>query len=269
MRISILLLLGIIVIVSCDKKENTLPEKFESYPLFIGNEWIYNREVIVKKFESEASNNIIETDTMNFTVRVWVEKDTILCDTMAVKQLKSQEEGSNWTSEQYMFIDSEGLKCYAYSNAGEPYVFAKKTGEKLSNNIVQFFGLHMRFSSESLGIIVEDRPTLNIKIPAGIGTKWTFRHPTETEPLQIDKNVKGYESVNLIGKTFHCYKVSWDYLYDPNYDEVKITDWISKEGLVKRQMIFDRATYATVNGEPIGSTQMTETITIKELNLKK
>ncbi len=264
MKNSILILLSLIII-SCDKKENDLWEKIESHPLSIGTEWNYNRELIVKKFESEISNNIIDIDTLNFNVRVWIEKDTILSDTMTVKQFKSQEEGNNWTSEQYMFFDSDGLKCYAYANAGGPHVFAKNIKGSHAYIDFQLSELHIGcITKKSSGIIIEDIPTLNVKFPLESGIKWTFRHPTETKPLQIDKTVMGFEPINLKGKIYHCYKISWNYSFDPNYDGIEITDWISKEGLVKRQVIFNRVNFTTLDGHPDGSTQVVETITIKE-----
>ena len=41
----------------------------------IGTEWIYDRQLIIKKYESETSDKIVDTDIYNFTVKVWIDKD--------------------------------------------------------------------------------------------------------------------------------------------------------------------------------------------------
>ena len=94
----------LIALISCDQKENDLAPLVDTYPMAIGTEWTYDRQLILDKYESETSDKIIGTDTFHFVVRVWIDKDTIL-GTMPVKAFKCQEEHINSISTQFKFID--------------------------------------------------------------------------------------------------------------------------------------------------------------------
>lgn len=266
--IMVIFLTGLIII-SCDNKEVNLTPNVDNYPMTVGTEWTYDRQVIIKKYESETSENIIDVDTVNFTVKVWIDKDTIFNDTMNVTVFKSRENDYNWTSNQYKYLDNEGLKNYAYSNAGAN-VFAKK-----SNHLKTSFDFNLNMAIVDSGltsdeIIFEDKPTLDIKLPLGDNSSWTYRYPFETRTLQIDKEVIGTETLNLIGQDFACYKISWNYLNDSSFDGIEITDWISDKGLIKRLTFHDRITLVSQDGEPLidGNVQMTETLILKELKIK-
>lgn len=269
MRKILILITLISILTSCDKKENDILPNVDSYPMTVGTEWTYDRQVIIKKYESETSNDIIDIDTVNFTVKVWIEKDTVLNDTMSVKIFKSQENDNNWTSNQFKYLDNEGLRNYAYSNSGGANVFAKKSSSLQFGLYSDFYKTNDNGILTSDDIIFEDKSTLDIKLPLGDNSSWTYRQPSETRILQIDKSVVGNETLILIGKSFACYKVIWTYLNDPVFDGIEITDWISEEGLVKRETIHDRVTLTTQDGEPIGgNVQTTEIITLKALTIK-
>lgn len=267
----ILLVVPIIgMIISCDKKEENDTPNLDTYPMTVGTEWTYDRQVIIKKYESETSNKIINNDTMNFTVRVWIDKDTVLNDTMNVKIFKSRENDYNWTTNQYKYLDNEGLRNYAYSNSGGANVFAKKSSSFKSSFDSYFYRIAIKHGITNKEIIIEDKPTLDIKLPFSENTSWTYRNPSETRVLQIDKEVIGTETLNITGQNIACYKVSWNYLYDPVFNGVNITDWISEKGLIRRLTIYDRVTLISEDGEPLidGNVQMIETLTLKQLKIQ-
>ncbi len=259
MRQKALIFLVLTAMLSCDDKEKDIVLNISSYPMNIGTEWQYYRQLIINKYESETSNKIIDIDTINFTYKVWIEKDTVLNDTMNVKVFKAQEIDDNWTSNHYKFLDKDGLKNYAYSNTGAN-VFAKKSSYLKSS--IDFSEL----TSDEL--IFEAKPTLDVKLPLDGNSSWTYRHSTDTRSLQIDKKVIGIESVKLIGQNFDCFKIDWKYLNDPGYEGIKITDWISEKGLIKRLTIQDRVTFTNESGEPLYYGQFIETLTIKSINIK-
>jgi hypothetical protein len=269
MRQTLILITLISILISCEKKENDILPNVDSYPMTVGTEWSYDRQVIIKKYESETSNNIVGVDTVNFTVKVWIEKDTILNDTMNVKIFKSQENDNNWTSNQFKYLDNEGLRNYAYSNSGGANVFAKKSSSIKYGLHTDFYKTGVNEILTSDDIIFEDKPTLDIKLPLGDNSSWTYRKPSETRKLQIDKSVVGNETLILNGKSYACYKVTWTYLNDPVFDGIEITDWISDKGLIKRETIHDRVTLTTQDGEPIGgNVQTREILTLKALTIK-
>jgi hypothetical protein len=253
-----LILLTFIAMISCDDKDKDI--NINSYPMNIGTEWIYDRQLIVKKYESETSDKIIDIDTINFTDKVWIDKDTVLNDTMNVKVFRSRENNNNWTSNEYKFIDNEGLKNYAYSNSEAINVYAKgKVYLKFSNGLG-------KVASE--GIIFIIKPTLDIKLPLDRNSSWTFMKSSDIQELQIDKNVIGTERVNLIGQNFDCFKIEWVYLNEPALEDIKVTDWISEKGLIKRIRNYGRTIISDEDGEPLYFGQLIETMTIKSITIK-
>lgn len=263
MKKNTLILLILIVAISCD--ENDISQKITSYPMAVGSEWIYDRQLVIVTYKSETSDSIIGIDTMKFTNRIWIEKDTFL-NKKKVTVFKSEETGFDEISTTYKYLDAEGLKTYAYSFDGAMLFISKKeVPARLSHSL--FINDQFKNRVHSNGeIIVEHKPTLDIKLPLKQNSTWTYRYPSEINDLQIDKKVIGAEKLNLIGHNFACFKVQWIYLNKPYL--ISIKDWISKEGLIKREIIYDRETSANQNGEPIGLFQTTEYLTIKNLIIK-
>jgi len=269
MSLKILIFIGVIIaMTSCDEKEKFDLNGIDSYPISVGNYWDYNRELVFKKYESETSDKVIDIDTFNFSIKVSITKDTILNDTMSVKQFVATEAGRDFSSYQYMYIDSEGLKCYAYSNAGT-FVFAKKGMQINALSDLSYLGIEIGNSIDNSNIFFENPPTLNLKLPLENDSKWTYRQPNESLGLQIDKEVVGIETIKVNGRSFLCYKINLEYLNTTIFNEIQMTDWISKEGLIKRQTIFGRTSLIPAEGDPIieGNIQLTETLTLKELNI--
>lgn len=267
MRLCYWFFIGAIALNSCDETNKNDFEKIASYPTSVGNEWKYNKKIILKAYESETSDEIIEIDTFNFYITVKVEKDTVLNETMDVKQFTSQTNGNNWKSKSYCFQDSEGLKTYAYSNAGGND-FPKKAG-KISGPIdllsFNFFG--PLISEDYELIFYYSTPVFNIKYPLQPDSKWTYLSPSEQLNLQIEKEVSGNEIININNHSYSCYIISWIYSNNENYAGLKIMDWISKEGLIKRITFMDRIVQTDSEGNPINTSQMTETILLDELKL--
>jgi hypothetical protein len=258
----ILFFLG--VMIGCDKENKNLTPNVDSYPMTIGTRWTYERQLIISKYESETSDNIIGIDTMNFTVKVWIDKDTVLNDTMNVTAFKSSENDINVTSTQYKFIDNQGLKTYAYSNGGAAIAFIKKSGYPASSFDPHLYSAVNNVVLTSDDIIFEDIPVLDIKLPLDISSSWTYRKTSGN--LQIDKEVIGTQTLNLFGRKFACYEVRWNYLYDPDFIGFEIIDWISEYGLVKRMTIVEKIPFNNEIGETLFYGKVEETITLNELN---
>ncbi|NQU53917.1 MAG: hypothetical protein HQ522_15415 [Bacteroidetes bacterium] len=263
MKKNTLILILMLAIISCNKDDEELNLVINSYPMNIGTEWTYDRQVIVKKYDSAISYKTGEIDTINFITKVSIDKDTTLNDTMDVMLFKSQEENNNWTSNHYYYMDNEGLRNYAYSNAGA-IVFPKKSAWKQFTNLEMLVDKKLRTNGE---LFFEIPPTLNIKFPLGINTSWTYRKPSESSELQIDKEVVGAEELILFEQAFICLKVNYIYMNKPSYDGIYMTDWISEEGLIKRLTTIDSVTVTNETGEPLYTAQITESLTLKELKM--
>jgi hypothetical protein len=96
-----------------------------------------------------------------------------------------------------------------------------------------------------------------------LDTKWTYRKPNAQLTLQIDKKVVGYETITSNVKSYSCYKINWNYLNDSSFEGISITEWVSKEGLIKRRKIYDRIIITDENAIPIASQEMTSTLIIQ------
>ncbi len=263
MRKYLLILILMFAIISCKKNDDILTIIISSYPMNIGTEWTYDRQIIVKKYDSTYFAKTEEIDTITFKTKISIVEDTILNDTMNVSVFKSQEDNSDWTSNHYYYIDNDGLRNYAYMNAGA-IVFPKKSPYQ------QFSNLEIHVDNKSLTngeLFFETPPTLNIKFPLEINTSWTYREPSESNNLQIDKEVVGSENLILFEQEFECLKVKYFYMNNPSFDGVNMTEWISNEGLIKRLTTIDSATVTNEIGEPLYTAQITELLTLKELNI--
>ena len=264
MKNIIMIFILFLAMISCKKDDDKLTLTVSNYPMNIGTEWTYDRQVIVKKYDSTIFYKTEEIDTINFVTKVSIVKDTILNDTMNVTLFKSQEDNNNWMSDHYYYMDNEGLRNYAYSNAGA-IVFPKKSECQQFSNLEMLVDKKLRTNGE---LFFEIPPTLNIKFPLEINTSWTYREPSESNILQIDNEVVGSENLILFDQNFECLKVNYIYMNDPSYDGIDMTDWISEEGLIKRLTTIDSVTVTNETGELLYTAQITESLTLKELNIK-
>jgi len=266
MKITLLAFAGIIILLSCEKNAKVF-DPIDSFPVSPGCEWIYTSESLMKIFESSSSNKVIDVDTVRFSVRVKIEKDTLLNDTMNVKQFVSTIDKYGYISKQYYYSDASGLKAYAYSHSSS-HSFARKN--VLNFNPIDFlpFGESLSASqTEPSIIVIQPAPRLNLKFPLEINSAWTYAQPFEPLNLQINKKVIGYEFLRINNLSYPCYIVSWIYLKNSLFDGTKIYDWISKDGLIKRQITYERTNIESAMEEGLESVQITETILLNELSI--
>ncbi len=248
--------------ISCEKDDPNKILSTANYPMEVGTEWTYDRQIIVKKYQT---NRITDIDTVNFISKVRIDNDTLLNDTMQVKVFIAQDNSaSSWTSSQYNYVDNTGLRTYAYSNAG-PLVFPKNSENWPTFNFQSLTDIWFLTNGE---LFYENPPTLNIKFPLEDNTSWTYRVASQQSSLQIDKEVVGVESLNLIDRNFNCAKVEWNYMFDTNYEGISTIDWIAEEGLIKRITIQDTVTVTNETGDSLYIAQIIESLTLKDLKLK-
>jgi hypothetical protein len=252
----------VLFILACDKKQDDF-DVIDEYPTAIGTEWTYTSTSLLKIFESESSETVIDIDTVIMTIAVKIEKDTLLNDTMNVFQFISKIDEYSLVSMQYYYFDHEGFKAYAYSNSTS-HSFAKKNGLKIYIlDLIPSVRIGNHSSDETDIYVFKPCPRLNLKLPLGINSKWTYTFPFEPLNLQINKEVVGNETIKINNHEFSCYIVSWIYLENIFFNDTKIYDWISKEGLIKRQIIYKRGNIITADEEVIENLQLTETIMLR------
>jgi|GEM_PF-1667898 hypothetical protein len=267
----ILFVLFLAMFISCNKKDSqvTIPP-MSNYPFQTGSEWYYNKQVILREYSSESFTDLIYSDTTNYQIVVSIEKDTVLNDTMNVKVFKTIEmdryyffTNYAYTYYQYKFSDSTGIKDYAYLNPARPKISAKQNRFIATNNGILVNDLLCNGMVSNEGIITEPTPRLDIKLPLDENTAWTVKVPSTANKLQINKKVAGFEYLKPI-VPYQCYKISSEYLYDPDFENVKVVEWVSIYGLIKRQAIFNNVMLTDESGNTIeGFFQIEENLTLK------
>lgn len=267
----ILFLLFLAILISCNKKDSqvTIP-LMSDYPLQTGSVWYYDKQVILREYSSESFTDLIYSDTTNYQIIVSIEKDTVLNDTMNVKVVKTSEmdryyifTNYAYTYYQYKFIDSTGVKDYAYLNPARPQISAKQNRFIATNNGIIVNDLLSNGMAYNESIITEPTPRLDVKLPLGENTAWTAKAPSTTNKLQINKKVTGFEYLKPT-VPYQCYKISSEYLYDPDFEQVKVVEWISTYGLIRKQAIYNNIVLTDESGNTIeGFFQIEENISLK------
>jgi hypothetical protein len=262
MNRSFLIILLILVWVSCSKKEDELIPDIKKFPTAAGTHWIYDRLLIIKEFESETLGKIINTDTIFQKFEVWVEKDTLLHDSLNVIVFKTRDNNQSYTSSVYRYFDGDGLKTYAYSNPGMSN--ETKNGALNLPSVPLILTSQHQTSMES-EIIVEEIPLLDVRLPLKSRYSWIYKHSTINNPLQIIKYVSGAETLMLDKKEYISLKISWQYQNDPLFNGIKMTEWISDLGFMKVSTAYPRNTMVNQTGEPIGYYQLTDVLILNEI----
>ena len=108
-------------------------------------------------------------------------------------------------------------------------------------------------------------PRLSIMLPLKEGSYWTYATGTSSDS-RIEKEVTGVELIKQSGKEYACFRVEWEYYNYLNVD-VKITDWVAKEGLIKRLVKFDRINFVNMYGEYLYTGESTEVLQLTDFSL--
>lgn len=265
----ILLIIAAFGINSCMEKTDISLNQLSDYPVSVGNYWIYNRTIIIKYYDSINSTQITDIDTIIYSSKVFIEKDTLMNDTITVQKLVTQELESDNKSTQYIYSSNKGLQCYAYTGG-------LMCSPKNANIYIHPFSLlpinktyNSNNSNNFNNIIYETPPTLIIKYPLNSESKWTYREPSGCFNMQIDREVIGIKLIQTQAGKFECFEVKWDYLDNEIFNGFSIVDYISNKGLVKRVITNNKVTITTYTGEPISgkTVQITQTIELKEVGI--
>lgn len=251
----------------CIKDTDELSISKKNYPMDIGTEWIYDSEVLINYFQSETSDSIIRRDTFQNVMRIRIAKDTILNDTMHVTEFITINENESAMIKEYKFIDNEGLKGYAYGMVETQNSAVQKSTQFKPSFLINLPKYESN-DTEINKIVIYENPRLEIKLPLEENSLWTYSYPTIMLSLQINKEVIGTESLNVLGKKQFCYKISYAYLYMPAYEDLEMTDWISEKGLLMSIIKMPRMTFLLPDGSKNGqSIQQIQTLTLRDLNL--
>jgi len=176
----------------------------DTFPLDIGNRWVYEWHLLGVPFRSEA-----EPDTLKFTInrRIIGFDDTLLSIGLIVMedwvfQPGSGEYDSSGTR-YWLAIEDDKFKEYAYQTIGSLYG----------------------------NIHIEEVPAVWLDFPLERDKSWAIYPPNGG----VVKRVMGNELMTAADREFVCAKVQTEYSIAPN---VLRYEWFSYEGLIAEEIDF-------------------------------
>jgi hypothetical protein len=249
---------------ACGDKDSFNPDPILDYPMEPGTEWIYAREQSLRIYESETSDKVIDGEDFRDEIRVRIEKDTVLWDTLAVKQFTSISTMQSEASREYCRLEDRGLVNYAYENGGSAFIL-KKSGKRLPvipESLLQFYSPEITVDAGTL--FVYPVPRLSLALPLRKNSRWTYLQPLEALDLKIDKEVSGAEKILTEAGSFSCFRIDYRYSGTNAVTNTVRTEWISESGLIRYQLLINRITLTSADGEEM-SCSLSEKVILKAL----
>jgi hypothetical protein len=275
-----------------DLGEDSRSDRVVSYPLQLGNRWVYERIAYFHNIRMNDSSSAIPRDTIRSSIIVEVIGYTQLPrqpqtpgDLIPVTVLRQMESEiapipHSLQGFQYMTQDSSALYLHGYIAAGTPALpkgnrspieFAFHGRIFSSIQEVFIFKAEGPVHPQVDSLIREFPPLTALQFPLAEGNSWTFR--PIGRPWRIDKQVGSVHRDNVIGKQISDFDVRW--LYDMNGDgkwddDIRLVDQISNQGLMRRTIELTNVGITNmVDPNPVGLADYTEKITVIGLQVAR
>lgn len=108
---------------------------------------------------------------------------------------------------------------------------------------------------------------MNIQLPLTYDSYWTYRQSNSSPGWQIDKKVTGTDLIRIRGYEFSCFRVEWIYFNFPLDADIRVTEWIAEEGLVRRIIEIGRTDFINLDGEHMYNARATDILLLIDLDL--
>lgn len=229
------------------------------FPLTVGAQWTYQRIQQSTNFSSDSLKNIYSTnDTSETTVKV--SSIVTLRDSVKTVVLK------NGRYAVYYQARDDGLYEIAYQNAGAGLPVLPKQSEpvqiKLNNRTFKNVAELSRALQSPLSVLkiksdsllFDDPPAKTLQYPFQLEAQWTYRK--KYDPFLIDKRVMDVKTLRIESGSFLCYHIKWLYDFDNDGvtdDNVYLDDYISKEGLIERDITVLNIKITNTEGQELGT----------------
>jgi hypothetical protein len=253
------------------------------YPLEVGYQWEYTRQVEYFNFDPPGIDSLITPIPAGIS-QVIID-DTIDVDGIMMYEFYQHYDDGDDVFEQNSYYSnlSHGLLYYGTDSPGAgigdtpaPIRHPKK---------FVFHGRYFNSIDELLSELGQGSPAIpgNIAMayadsmlvlfyPLQVGSVWNLRGDGG-DPIWIDKKVIGTANVQVPAGSFECFLIQWFYDFDRDgtWDEgATVTDYICAAGLIKRVGIVEDivvSTYEHPTG--IGTMDMRETLELTGFSLRK
>lgn len=257
----LLILLTLTCITGCDD-DNYEPNMDFFYPLAVGNVWEYDT-TYTYDYDSLATYNGLTDTTFYSNASVEIISNEVIFDSIQVYNFATtlDQAGNISTGNQYFNNAGNCLFNYGYTSPGVhiPKSNTNSTFFKFDDKI--FCNVEEVFEYIKRGLIQSEYakddsinydPVTCLEYPLEMHNYWMYRAPGN--PLAIDKEIVGLEWIEVPAGRFYCWKIRWIYPESDLNDNIDIYDFVSQDGLVKRELeVRNMAIYGDPFGEPTGN----------------
>lgn len=235
----LIMILAVICIIGCES-DNDKPNMDFVYPLTVGNIWEYEATFTLD-YDSLATYNGLNDTILYHTESVEIIANEVIFDSLEAYNFASimNQNGYIYTGNRYYNNNDDGLFCYAHTNVSS---ISPKTNNnniyikfdnKIFNNVREIFDYIVngeiieQFSKDDS---IEYDLEKTLEYPLEEDNQWICR----TYDLRTDKTIIGWEEIDIPVGEFNCWKIQYSYPELNWNDDVKVYDFVSKDGLVKR-----------------------------------
>lgn len=235
-KLGFCLLPVLFLLSACDPNDPASPPDIEpgpvvsmdSYPLEVGNEWVYTMSV-----DATGAENLHFDYVVDFAVVADTTINGQPCKKVRSTETEGQTAGNDRLGFRYFTHSSFGLEVIAH-NGPSTQVFFKLTEElQIPNYSLIAFG---QASMDS--VIVRDSALHYFKFPAVEGEIWRSNEFGATSGAEFKRTWSGFYTVTTSAGTFDCLRLDmfgdYDQNFEPDSNSIFIQQYISPEfGLVK------------------------------------
>lgn len=248
-RLCSLLLSGIILLfASCSNTPNDVNQVDFMQPLHTGNWWEFTSRdmVIVDSAYTEAFAN----DTVESTVRVQVQQDTTLSDTLILTKLNVRWSTPLWAQLPQPFYSpeeelqeevqgvgywratSDGLYYYGY-RGNSPLLPKSSSSFKAYFKTIGQLLFPLLHPGKGSDITFFDSSSQFLQYPLEVNSQWFFGAWSFDNEKRIVKKVREIKMIDVPAGTFKCAVV--DVIYP--VEGIYVTEYYSSIGLIKKEFL--------------------------------
>lgn len=223
-------------LAACEPDESAAPPEIEpgpvvsmtSFPLDVGNKWVYKMSVDVSGGETSHTDYVVDFEVIS---------DTTI-NGMSCKKVRSTETegvaaGDDRLGYRYLTQAYSGLDLVAINGPGTQVFFKISEELEIPNYSLVAFG-----QSGIEEVIVPDSALHYLKFPANDGEIWRSNEFGATSGAEFKRQWSGYYTVNTSAGSFDCIRLDLFGDFDqnnlPDSNSLFIQQYISPEfGLIK------------------------------------
>ncbi|MBS1517665.1 MAG: hypothetical protein JSS91_06230 [Bacteroidetes bacterium] len=276
--LNLILIFLCVTFYSCEQNSTGVNNSEEyvnlKYPFTLNSFWYYTTKNVTVNIRPDSIKNYFNQDTLTgFGISEFISDTVIYTDTLRILKNEFSLSGhSSVTYEYYLQTDS-GLirKAYLFSGSNlGPYRgdIMYEYNKKIFNSAEDIFlRADLNLSNTDTLLTIDDPPVRVLKYPAELNTDWSL---FSSDYLKIRKKYTGFQNVSIFGNKFRCAVISRYFYFNSSLPDNNyiFTDYFSKEGIVKREILIKDISILNKTGEQIGLIDLSELSYVTIYNIR-